>query len=154
MIPLLDQVYPIWLCPHRLFKLPMKTMLYPEPGFERYHRQGDTTYAQMYIDVGVCQAPAAVLRGEEFDGTEAVRRVEAWLIQQHGYQAQYAVSELTEKNFWRMFDGSLYEHCRKKYGAAGTFMSVYYKSKKGKKSEKEVQEAEAAILESACTEAE
>lgn len=142
------QVYPIWLCPHRLYKLPMKTMVYPEPGFEQERRQGDTAYAQMYTDVGIYYAPGPVLRGEVFDGAEAVRRMENWLIENHGFQPQYAVSELNEKSFWRMFDASLYEHCRKKFGAVGTFMSVYYKSKKGRKTEKEVQEAEQAHLES------
>ncbi|KAK4709899.1 hypothetical protein R3W88_004412 [Solanum pinnatisectum] len=136
------EVYPLWLCPHRLYRLPLKTMVYPEPGFELHKRQGDTKYAQMYTDVGVYYAPGPILRGEVFDGIEAVRRLESWLIENHGFQPQYAVSELTEKNFWRMFDGSLYENCRKKYKAIGTFMSVYYKSKKGKKTEKEVQEAE------------
>jgi arginine-tRNA-protein transferase len=28
------EIYPIWLCPHHLFKLPVKTTVYPEPGFE------------------------------------------------------------------------------------------------------------------------
>ncbi|KAG8100947.1 hypothetical protein GUJ93_ZPchr0369g33554 [Zizania palustris] len=143
------EVYPLWLCPHRLYKLPVKTMVYPEPGFEHHHRQGDTSYAQMFTDVGVYYAPAAVLRGEVFDGAQAVHRLEQWLIENHSYQPQYAVSELNEKDFWRMFDASHYEHCRQKYGAVGTFMSVYYKSKKGRKTEKEVQEAEAAILEPA-----
>ncbi|EHA8589221.1 delta(24)-sterol reductase [Cocos nucifera] len=146
------EVYPIWLCPHRLFKLPVKTMVYPEPGFELHYRQGDTSYAQMFTDIGVYYAPAAVLRVEEFNGAEAVHQLEEWLIHNHGFQPQYAVSELTEKNFWRMFDGAHYEHCRRKYRAIGTFMSVYYKSKKGKKTEKEVQEAEAAILEPAYAE--
>lgn len=131
----------------------MKTMVYPEPDFEVHRRQGDTSYAQMYTDVGLCYAPAPVLRGEEFNGVEAIRQLEMWLIQQHGFQAPYAVSELTEKNFWRMFDCRLYEDCRQKYGAVGTFMSVYYKSKKGKKSKKEVREAEAAALEPAYAEA-
>lgn len=143
------QVYPIWLCPHRMFKLPVKTMVFPEPGFEHHHRQGDTSYAQMFTDIGVYYSPGPVLRGEEFNGEEAVHRVEQWLIENHGFQPQYAVSELSEKDFWRMFDGSLYEQCRRKYGCVGTFMSVYYKSKKGKKTEKEVQEAESAILEAA-----
>ncbi|WVZ78103.1 hypothetical protein U9M48_025866 [Paspalum notatum var. saurae] len=143
------EVYPLWLCPHRLYKLPVKTMVYPEPGFEHQHRQGDTSYAQMFTDVGVYYAPGPVLRGEEFNGAEAVHRLEQWLIENHSYQPQYAVSELNEKDFWRMFDASHYEHCRRKYGAVGTFMSVYYKSKKGRKTEKEVQEAEAAILEPA-----
>ena len=120
-------------------------MVYPEPGFELHQRQGDTSYAQMFTDVGVYYAPAAVLRGEEFNGAEAVHRLEQWLIENHGYQPQYAVSELSERDFWRMFDASHYTHCRRKYGAVGTLMSVYYKSKKGKKTEKEVQEAEAAI---------
>ena len=34
------EIYPIWLCPHRLFKLPVKTTVYPEPGFEEAHRGG------------------------------------------------------------------------------------------------------------------
>jgi delta24-sterol reductase len=83
-----------------------------------------------------------------------VHRLEQWLIQNHGYETQYAVTELKEKDFWRMFDASHYELCRQKYGAVGTFMSVYYKSKKGRKTDKEVQEAEAAILETASTEEE
>ncbi|GAA0178868.1 reductase [Lithospermum erythrorhizon] len=140
------EIYPLWLCPHRLFKLPVKTMVYPEPGFELQRRQGDTNYAQMYTDVGVYYTPGPVFRGEVFDGVEAVRRLEDWMIKNHGFQPQYAVSELSEKNFWRMFDAELYEQCRRKYKAIGTFMSVYYKSKKGRKTEKEVQEAEQAIL--------
>ncbi|KAK4488051.1 hypothetical protein RD792_003793 [Penstemon davidsonii] len=147
------EVYPLWLCPHRLYKLPVKTMIYPEPGFELQRRQGDTSYAQMYTDVGVYYAPGPVLRGEQYDGAAAVSRLESWLIENHGFQPQYAVSELNEKNFWRMFDAGLYEQARRKYGAVGTFMSVYYKSKKGRKTEKEVQEAEQAILETPDAEA-
>lgn len=146
------EVYPLWLCPHRLYKLPVKTMVYPEPGFELHQRQGDTSYAQMFTDVGVYYTPAFIFRGEEFNGVEAVRRLEQWLIENHSYQPQYAVTELNEKDFWRMFDASHYELCRQKYGAVGTFMSVYYKSKKGRKTEKEVQEAEAAMLEPAYAE--
>jgi Delta24-sterol reductase len=149
---LLLQVYPLWLCPHRLFKLPIKTMIYPEAGFEYHHRQGDTPYAQMFTDVGVYYAPGPVLRGEEFNGSEAVRNLEQWMIENHCFQPQYAVSELNEKDFWRMFDAEHYEYCRRKYGAVGTFMSVYYKSKKGRKTEKEVAEAEAAISEPAYAE--
>lgn len=146
------QIYPLWLCPHRLYKLPCKTMIYPEPGFEQERRPGDTEYAQMYTDVGVYYTPGPVFRGEVFDGVDAVRRLETWLIENHGFQPQYAVSELDEKKFWRMFDAGLYEQCRNKYGAVGTFMSVYYKCKKGKKTEKEVQEAEKAELETAYAE--
>ncbi|AQK55232.1 nana2-like1 [Zea mays] len=132
------EVYPVWLCPHRLFKLPVKTMVRPEPGFEQHRRKGDTSYAQMFTDVGFYYAPAPVLRGEDFDGAQAVHRLEQWVISNHGYQAQYAVSELSGKDFWRMFDASHYHHCRRKYGAVGTFMSAHYKSKKGKKTQEEI----------------
>uniref|UniRef100_A0ACD5ZFW7 Uncharacterized protein n=1 Tax=Avena sativa TaxID=4498 RepID=A0ACD5ZFW7_AVESA len=115
-------------------------------GFELNQRQGDTRYAQMFTDVGVYYTPACVFRGEEFDGALAVHRLEQWLIRNHGYETQYAVTELSEKDFWRMFDASHYELCRRKYGTVGTFMSVYYKSKKGRKSDREVREAEAAVL--------
>ena len=36
------EVCPIWLCPHRLYKLHVKTMIYPKPGFELQRKQGDT----------------------------------------------------------------------------------------------------------------
>jgi delta24-sterol reductase len=117
------QVYPIWLCPHRLFKHPMRNQIYPEPGFEYAGRPGDTPYAQMYTDVGVYYTPRCVFKGEEFDGVAAVKKMEQWLIENHSFQPQYAVSELNERDFWRMFDGSLYQKCRDKYKAVGTFMS-------------------------------
>nr|GFC61285.1 delta(24)-sterol reductase [Tanacetum cinerariifolium] len=98
----------------------------------------------MYTDVGVYYAPCLVLRGEVFDGAEAVRLIESWLIKNHRFQKQYAVYELNEKNFWRMFDAGLYKEYRKKYGDVGTFMSLYYKCKKGSKIEKEVQETKQA----------
>ncbi|GKD96503.1 hypothetical protein Tco_1380400 [Tanacetum coccineum] len=67
-------------------------------GFEQQCIKGDTPYARMYTDVGVYYAPGPVLRGKVFDGAEAVRRIESWLIKNHGLQQQqYAVYEL--KNF-------------------------------------------------------
>lgn len=57
------------------------------------------------------------LRCEEFDGSETARQIENWLIENHGFQPQYAVPELTAKNLWRMFSDGLYEHGRWKCGA-------------------------------------
>ena len=124
-------------------------MVSPEPGFELQLKQGDTPYAQMYTDIGVYYAPGPVLRGEVYDGVQAVRNMENWLIEIHGFQPQHSVTEMSEKEFWKMFDSELYEACRKKYGAIGTFMHVYYKCKKGRKTEKEVEEAEKAQAETA-----
>ncbi|KAF5796104.1 putative delta(24)-sterol reductase [Helianthus annuus] len=53
----IKQVYPILLCPHRLYKHPYKTMMYPDLGFEEECRRGDTAYAQMYTDIGLYYAP-------------------------------------------------------------------------------------------------
>ncbi|BBN12448.1 Delta24-sterol reductase [Marchantia polymorpha subsp. ruderalis] len=141
------ELYPIWLCPHRIFKAPMKTMINPQPGFEYEKRPGDTPYAQMFTDVGLYYTPNAVFRGEEFDGVAAVKKLEQWLIDNKAFQALYAVSELNEQDFWRMFDATLYNKCRDKYRAVGTFMGVYYKSKKGKKSEQEVRDEESKVRE-------
>ncbi|CAM6087983.1 unnamed protein product [Calypogeia fissa] len=141
------EVYPVWLCPHRIFKAPMKTMISPNPGYELHNRPGDTPYAQMFTDVGVYYTPEPVFRGEEFDGVEAVKKLEQWLIDIQAFQALYAVSELNETDFWRMFDATLYNKCREKYKAIGTFMSVYYKTKKGKKTEAEVKEEESKTYE-------
>lgn len=54
------EVYPIWLCPHRLYKVPQKgVMVTPEPGYEKAKRPGDTAAAQMYTDIGLYYAPGA-----------------------------------------------------------------------------------------------
>lgn len=101
----------------------------------------------MFTDVGVYYTPECVFRGEVYDGAAAVAKMEQWLIDNGSFQALYAVSELNENDFWRMFDASLYNHCRNKYKAVGTFMSVYYKSKKGKKTEQEVKDEESKVVE-------
>ncbi|CAH9101900.1 unnamed protein product [Cuscuta europaea] len=99
-------------------------MIYLNPRFELRKRQGDRSYAQMYTDIGVYYAPGPVLRGDVFDGSLAVWRLENRLIENHRFQPQDAASELSEKSFSRMFDVGLYDHCRHKYKAIGTFMSV------------------------------
>ncbi|GKG15669.1 delta(24)-sterol reductase, partial [Tanacetum coccineum] len=62
------------------------------------------------------------------------------MIKNHGFQTQSAVTELSERGFWKMFHGELYEKCPGKYKAVWNFITVYYKSKKAKKAE-EIQEA-------------
>ncbi|KAL8112542.1 hypothetical protein AgCh_020022 [Apium graveolens] len=64
-------------------------------------------------------------------GQPAVRRLESWLIENHGLRPQYAVSELNEKSFWKMLDVGLYDQCRRK------------------KTDNEVREAEQTHLETA-----
>ena len=127
-------IYPIWLCPHRVFKTRRGTMLDCEPDYDAGDElaQGDTKEAQMFTDVGIWYTPGHILRGEQFDAAAASHTLEQWLIENHGYQTLYAVTELNETDFWKMFDKTLYEKCRKRYGAVGNFMDVYYKVGKKK----------------------
>ncbi|KAL2650617.1 hypothetical protein R1flu_018745 [Riccia fluitans] len=127
------ETYPVWLCPHRLFKMRCGTMLDAEKDYEKNKQPGDTDYAQMWTDVGVWGVPGPVLRQEVWDGVEATKSMERWLRENNSYQCLYAVVEQTEEEFWQMFDPTLYTAMRKKYGAEGAFMSVYYKISNTKK---------------------
>lgn len=122
------EIYPLWLCPHRVFKTRRGTMLDCEKGYDEGElAQGDTLEAQMFTDLGIWYTPGHILRGETFDAAEASHKLEQWLIKNHGYQTLYAITELSKEDFWKMFDKSLYEKCREKYKAEGSFMDVYYK---------------------------
>ena len=69
------------------------------------------------------------------------------MIENHGFQPHNVISELNERQVRCMIDVSLCNSCIEKYRAMGTFMSGYYKSKKGRKTENEVQEKEQKQLE-------
>lgn len=122
-------IYPVWLCPHRVFKTRRGTMLDCEADYDSITpmRQGDTQDAQMFTDVGIWFTPGPILRGETYDTDAALHNLEQWLIKNHGYQTLYAYTELNESDFWKMFDKTLYEKCRDKYNAKKHFMDVYYK---------------------------
>lgn len=122
-------IYPVWLCPHRLYKTGLGTMLDCEADYDKTEplAVGDSAEAQMYTDIGIWFTPGPILRGEKYSTTKALHAMEQWLIANHGYQTLYADTELNEEDFWKMFDKTLYEKCRVKYNAIGSFMDVYYK---------------------------
>jgi delta24-sterol reductase len=112
------ECYPLWLCAHKTFRTQPQGMMSPSlPDADQ----------EMFVDVGAWQVPGFVKRGEPWDGHQAVRNMEAWLREHHGYQCLYAVTEQSESEFWQMFDPTLYEQVRKRYGGAGAFMDVYDK---------------------------
>lgn len=127
------ETYPLWVAPHRLPKKRMGTMLDCEPEYEKDMQAADTEEGQMWTDVGIWTVPLPVLRNEVWDGIEATKSMEKWLRDNRSYQCLYAVSEQSEEEFWKMFDKTLYDAVRKKYGAECNFMSVYYKISKSKK---------------------
>lgn len=125
----LFEIYPLWLCAHKVIRTGKGTMLDVEPGYNdrEQHQQGDSADAQMYVDIGIWQTPTPILRGEEYNLEGAVDEMEAWLIKNHGFQALYAITQLSESDFWRMYDKTLYSEMRKKYGGEGSFFDVFTK---------------------------
>jgi delta24-sterol reductase len=108
------ETYPVWLCPHRLFKKGTGTMLDAEKDFDNDKYPGDTDYAQMFTDVGIWGVPGPVIRQEVWDGVQATLSMEKWLRKNNSYQCLYAVIEQSEEEFWKMFNPTLYTSVRKK----------------------------------------
>ena len=68
-----------------------------------------------------------MLRGENYNALDGVRQMEQFLLEHRGYQGTYALSLLSRDEFRRMFDLTLYDDVRRRYGAAEVFMDVYDK---------------------------
>jgi delta24-sterol reductase len=115
------ECYPLWICGHKTFRTSPQGMI--EPSLPDVPEE-------MFVDVGAWQVPRFVKRKERWNGREAVKQMEAWLREHGSYQCLYAVTEQTREEFWRMFDRSLYEKVRRKYGAQGAFMDVFDKVKR------------------------
>ncbi len=115
------ECYPLWLCPHKTFRTNPQGMISPsQPELDE----------EMFVDIGAWQVPGFVKRGQAWDGRQAVRAMESWLRAHHGYQCMYAVTEQTRSQFWQMFNRTLYDQARQKYGADGAFMDVFDKVKR------------------------
>ena len=110
--------YPVWLCPVRLNRKEPSGSVGPG---------ADAGDHEMYVDVAVLAVPGPVLRGEEYNALDSTRLMERFLIENRGYQALYAVTQLSHDEFRRMFDCRLYDRARWNYGAEGVLMDVYEK---------------------------
>jgi delta24-sterol reductase len=110
--------YPVWLCPMRVFSHTPRGFIGPAP---------DAGGGEMYVDVAVVAVPGPVLRGEDYNAMDGVRKMERFLMEHRGYQALYAVTLLSRDEFRRMFDLRLYEEVRRRYAAEGALMDVYDK---------------------------
>lgn len=60
--------------------------------------------------------------------------MERFVIDNHGYQALYAVTYMNKDEFREMFDHTLYDQLRKKYNAEDAFPDVYTKVANKRKS--------------------
>jgi delta24-sterol reductase len=115
------EAYPVWFNAHKTFRTEPQGMISPS---------SPELAEEMFVDVGLWQVPRIVKRKEPWDGRHAVRQMEKWLRDNHAYQCLYAVTEQTREEFWRMFDRTLYDQVREKYGAKGAFMDVFDKVKR------------------------
>ncbi|KHN80807.1 Diminuto-like protein [Toxocara canis] len=105
------EVYPLWLCP---VNLPST------PGIIR-QRTGRNI---IYVDIGVYGESEK----SEFKPKEAVQRIDRFLRAVAGVQMLYADTYMDRSEFWEMFDSSLYEWLRVKYGCRGALPDVYEKT--------------------------
>ncbi|XP_028025734.1 delta(24)-sterol reductase-like isoform X2 [Bombyx mandarina] len=90
------EVYPIWLCPFKIFNNPGQLKI--KPGEE----------SQMFVDIGVYGVPKA----KGFETIASTRRVESFVIQNQGFQMLYADTYTTREEFRQMFDHKLYDRVR------------------------------------------
>ncbi|KAG7301159.1 hypothetical protein JYU34_014007 [Plutella xylostella] len=87
-----------------------------------------TNYA-MYNDLGIYGVPEKVKQKKKYNPVDAMRKMEKFTRDVGGYSFLYADIFMTKEEFEVMFDLSLYEEVRKKYGAEGAFPHLYDKVK-------------------------
>jgi delta24-sterol reductase len=112
--------YPLWLCGYRQRRTQPQGFLRPSTG-------GPDN--ELFVDIGAYGMPPAAA-GAGFDVRATVRRLEAFVAKHEGYQMLYADTYMTEDEFRRMFDHTLHDRMRIKYGAAAVFPSIFSKVRK------------------------
>lgn len=83
----------------------------------------------MFFDLGVYGVPEKVKQKQYYNPVEAMRTMEAFTRDVGGYSFLYADTFMNEEEFRVMFDHTLYEKARKKYGAEDAFPTLYEKTK-------------------------
>uniref|UniRef100_A0A1I8A8N4 Delta(24)-sterol reductase n=1 Tax=Steinernema glaseri TaxID=37863 RepID=A0A1I8A8N4_9BILA len=104
------EIYPIWLCPFNFF--PTQSLA----------RQGSGS-SVMYVDVGVY----GNTKVKTYDAEKTTRKLEKYVRSVKGYQMLYADTYMTRSEFYEMFDSTLYDWLRVKYGCKDAFPDVYEK---------------------------
>eukprot|EP00944_MAST-04C_sp_MAST-4C-sp1_P011197 g11197.t1 len=84
--------------------------------------------SQLFLNLGIYGVPKAILEARGFKTVLAVRELESIVRRVGGFQHTYCDSFQTESEFESMYNHKLWKHCRAKYGAAGTFPSIFEKT--------------------------
>ena len=110
----LFDMYPILLYPCRIYdRGPGSGQLRSVAAHDRVPGRD---YA-MYFDLGVYGVPGPILRGKKFKTVHAMREMEAFTQSVRGFPFLYADTFMTQDEFERMFDLSLYRKVRAAYAA-------------------------------------
>lgn len=104
-------LYPLWLCPCRVFASPFRGMINALPDEE------------FFVDVGLYGEPGV----RPYDAAKTHRRLEAFVRETMGFQALYADTYQTPDEFRAMFDHSLLDRVRQESGATAAFREPYQK---------------------------
>ena len=126
----LFEVYPVWLCPHKVVRTEPQGAIRFGLAELPVHREPDGSEYHMYFDIGLYGVAAAAKRGERWSAPEAVARFERFLIETGGYSALYAIVELSREQFHQMFDRCLYLEMRRKWDPESKLLDCYEKVKK------------------------
>jgi len=107
-------LYPLWLCPMKIFKTEYRGLVNPRPDED------------MFVDIGAYGNPTV----QNFVAKDSMRNVEKFVRDVKGFQALYADTYMTKKEFREMFDHSLYDPLREKYNCVGWLPEVFDKISK------------------------
>jgi delta24-sterol reductase len=88
----------------------------------------NTNYG-MFYDLGVYGTPGLVKRRQRYDACHAMRSMEKFIRDVGGYSFLYADIFMDEEEFGQMFDLTLYNNVRAKYGMTKAFPTLYDKVK-------------------------
>eukprot|EP00056_Hartaetosiga_gracilis_P002139 m.51064 g.51064 ORF g.51064 m.51064 type:complete len:507 (-) comp10927_c0_seq2:29-1549(-) len=104
-------VYPLWLCPMRIFK--------EDAGFIHPTKDGE----EMFVDVGIYGIPQV-----EFHPKKNLIALEKFVRDNEGFQMLYADMYQTEEEFREMFSHALYDRVREQYKCTECLPTVFDKT--------------------------
>lgn len=124
-------VYPLWLCPTRIYNNKRGFVRPPPQEFLQKPIDDEKNFA-FYVDVGVYGIPRSVLEKKPYDNIRAMNEMEDYVTAEGGFQMLYADSYLTFDGFRAMFNIRHYEAMKRKFDTSDGFPHVFTKvCKKG-----------------------
>lgn len=136
-------VYPLWMCPMKIFANESKIegFVYPKLSSvgknsnnvnlrdhekKEVERHDGYDYSSMYVDIGIYGNP----KSAKFEAKRCLRTVEKFVRDCNGYQMLYADTYMTRSEFREMYHHNGYDQLRKELGCQTVFPEVFDKVSK------------------------